>query len=110
MLTRTCADFGRAISRATTKICARSSHYRESGRSSTGESRCANSGESRRASTAADRKLAPRGTCRAGTPGRGHFTSRARRGGYRYVKPRTDHRSEPFTGCRRENQRRRARQ
>jgi hypothetical protein len=108
MLTRVCADFSRAISCATTKISARSSHDREPGRSSSGESRGTGSGESRGAGAAADFKCARRGTCRAGISGRSYFTGRARRDSYRDVKPCTNHRSEPFAGCRRKNQWRRA--
>ena len=110
MLTRACANFSRAITRATTKISARSSHYRESGRSSSGESRGTGSGESRGTGAAADLKCARRGACRAGTRGRSYFTGRARRNSYSDVKPCTNHRSERFAGCRRKNQRRRARQ
>ncbi len=101
MLTRTCADFSRAISRAATTISAWTSGSScESG----------GSGESRRTGAAASLKFAPRGARRAGTPGHGHFTSRARGDSYRYVKSCTSDRSEPFAGCRRENQWRRARQ
>ena len=108
MLTRACADFSRAISRASRTAATISAWT--SARGSRPGCESGGSGESRRTGAAAERKLAPRCACRAGTPGHGRVTSRARRDSYRYVKPCTNHRSERFAGCRRENQRRRARQ
>jgi hypothetical protein len=99
MLTRACANFSCAISRATTKISARSSHHREPGRSSSGESSGTGSGESRGTGAAADLRCARRGTCRARTPERSYFTGRARRNSYRDFKPCANHRPEPFAGC-----------
>ena len=108
MLIRACIDFARAISRPSRTAANISGRTSARGSRSSCESGC--SGESCRTGTAAGRKRAPRGTCRAGTPRRGHLTSRPRRDDQRYLKPCTGHRSEPFADCRRENQRRRARQ
>ena len=91
MLTRACAGFARAISRAAASASARSS-------SSSCESGCPSSRESSRAGAVADWERASSGTCRA------------RRDGYRHVKPCTGRCPKPFAGCRRKIQWRPGRQ
>ena len=107
MLTRGCVDFARAISssRIATNISGRTS-----ARSSSSSCESGGCGESRCASTAADYKLAARGAYRAGISGCGHFTSCPGRDDQGYVKPCTGSRLESFADCRRESQRRSARQ
>jgi hypothetical protein len=90
MLTRVCADFARASSRAATNIAARTA-------SSSCESGCPRGGEPSRAGGTADCDRTSRRTCRA------------RRDNYRHVKPCAGRRSKPFADCRGETQWRPAR-
>jgi hypothetical protein len=71
MLTRACARFLRAISRAATNISARPSTGSSSPSCESG-----GSGESRCAGAAADCELIARGSCRAAAARCGYITSR----------------------------------
>ena len=77
VLTRACANFARAISRATTNGSAWRFTRRKSGRSTSCKPRCSSSGGSCRTGATADGRLA------SGDTG---GTGRARRDHYRYLK------------------------